>query len=88
MYCFLTPNYRRQVEIMDPKKKKEKETMEQASFIQIMRENNTYEIICICIGTFGAALNGATMPVFAVLFSEVIGVSFTVLSVCVDTTCF
>ena len=25
-------------------------------------------------GTFGAALNGATMPIFAVLFAEVIGV--------------
>ncbi|XP_063693781.1 ATP-dependent translocase ABCB1-like [Bolinopsis microptera] len=45
---------------------------EMASFLEIMQENNPYENACIVVGAFGAAANGATMPVFAVLFAEVI----------------
>jgi len=43
-----------------------------ASFARIIRESNTYEVICIIIGCFGASLNGATMPVFSMLFADVI----------------
>ena len=43
-----------------------------ASFIRIISESNMFEVICIIIGSFGAALNGATMPVWAYMFADVI----------------
>ncbi|KAL5266828.1 hypothetical protein ACHWQZ_G004016 [Mnemiopsis leidyi] len=61
-----------QVAVEDPKEKKKAEVQEMAGFLEIMRKNNAYENACIVVGAFGAAVNGATMPVFAVLFSEVI----------------
>ena len=62
-----------QVEVKDGDEKKP--DIPPASFARIIRESNTFEVICIIIGSFGASLNGATMPVFAMLFADVITVS-------------
>jgi len=61
-------------EIVDPNEEKKEEEM--SSFLEIMRENSAYENCCFVVGTVGAVVNGATMPVFAVLFSEVLTVSW------------
>ncbi|XP_063686131.1 ATP-dependent translocase ABCB1-like [Bolinopsis microptera] len=61
-----------EVVIEDPKSKEKEGPQEMVSFLEIMQENNAYENACIVVGAFGAAANGATMPVFAVLFAEVI----------------
>ncbi|XP_063678804.1 ATP-dependent translocase ABCB1-like [Bolinopsis microptera] len=62
-----------EVAIKDPKSKEKEGAQEMASFWEIMQQNNAYENACILVGAFGAAVNGAHMPIFAVLFAEVIG---------------
>ncbi|KAL3862668.1 hypothetical protein ACJMK2_008621 [Sinanodonta woodiana] len=51
----------------------EEEVAEQPGFCRIVKENRT-EWPFIFMGCFAAAINGATMPVFAIFFSEMIKV--------------
>ena len=46
-----------QVDIVDPKEKKEKEEQEMATFWQIMSHNNSYENFCIVVGTCYTVIN-------------------------------
>ena len=52
----------------------EEEYVPPASMIRILKYNSP-EWYYMLIGAFGAAINGGINPAFAVLFSEILGVS-------------
>ncbi|KAL5267318.1 hypothetical protein ACHWQZ_G004385 [Mnemiopsis leidyi] len=54
------------------KKGEEEEDVKPATFLEIMKECNRSEIVLMGLGSLGAAANGATMPIFAVLFAGVL----------------